>query len=89
MAPITTRVAEKFKEKEVGREASTSTGPGTGDGFVLFCKGETDISDASRPIKKAEADNCKAAGIDFIELKVGIDGLAVMTHPPATAPSPV
>ena len=56
-------------------------GPGTGDGFVLFCKGETDISDASRPIKKAEADNCKAAGIDFIELKVGIDGLTVMTHP--------
>ncbi|HEU5449426.1 MAG TPA: phosphate ABC transporter substrate-binding protein PstS family protein [Acidimicrobiia bacterium] len=80
VAPITTRVAEKFKEKEGGVSINVD-GPGTGDGFVLFCKGETDISDASRPIKKAEADNCKAAGIDFIELKVAIDGMAVMTHP--------
>ena len=80
VAPITTRAKEKFNEQESGVSINVD-GPGTGDGFVLFCKGETDISDASRPIKKAEADDCKAAGIDFIELKVAIDGMAVMTHP--------
>ncbi len=80
VAPITTRAKEKFNEQEPNVSINVD-GPGTGDGFVLFCKGETDISDASRPIKKAEADACKAAGIDFIELKVGIDGMAVMTHP--------
>jgi phosphate transport system substrate-binding protein len=80
VAPITTRAKEKFNEKEPNVSINVD-GPGTGDGFVLFCKGETDISDASRPIKKAEADACKAAGIDFIELKVGIDGMAVMTSP--------
>jgi phosphate transport system substrate-binding protein len=84
VAPITTRVAEKFKEKESGVSVNVD-GPGTGDGFVLFCKGETDISDASRAIKKAEADACKAAGIDFIELKVAIDGMAVMTSPSNSA----
>ena len=86
VAPITTRVAEKFKEKQGGVSINVD-GPGTGDGFVLFCKGETDISDASRAIKKAEADACKAAGIEFIELKVAIDGMAVMTHPSNTAVS--
>jgi phosphate transport system substrate-binding protein len=80
VAPITTRVKEKFADKEPGVKINVD-GPGTGDGFVLFCKGETDISDASRPIKKAEAEACKAAGIDFIELKIGIDGLTVMTNP--------
>jgi phosphate transport system substrate-binding protein len=80
VAPITTRVAEKFKEEESGVDVNVD-GPGSGDGFVLFCNGETDISDASRPIKKAEADACAKNGIDFIELKVGIDGLTVMTNP--------
>jgi len=84
VAPITTRVKEKFGEKEPDVKINVD-GPGTGDGFVLFCKGETDISDASRAIKKAEADDCKAAGIEFIELKVAIDGMAVMTHPSNSA----
>ena len=44
-------------------------GPGTGDGFELFCNGETDISDASRAIKDAEAEDCAANGIEFIELQ--------------------
>ena len=43
----------------------TVTGPGTGDGFKTFCKGETDISDASRKIKDEEAAACKAAGIEY------------------------
>lgn len=81
--PISTRVAELFKEKESGVDVNVD-GPGTGDGFVLFCNGETDISDASRAIKKTEADACAANGIDFIELKVGIDGLTVMTSPDNT-----
>ena len=54
-------------------------GPGTGDGFAKFCAGETDISDASRPISEEEVATCTDAGIDFIELKVAIDGLSVIT----------
>lgn len=54
-------------------------GPGTGDGFKRFCAGETDISDASRPIKEEEASDCESAGIEYVELQVAIDGLAVMT----------
>jgi phosphate transport system substrate-binding protein len=53
--------------------------PGTGDGFALFCEGSTDISDASRPIKAEEAQACADAGIDFIELEIGFDGITVMT----------
>jgi phosphate transport system substrate-binding protein len=82
--PITIRVLELFKETEPGVDINVD-GPGTGDGFVLFCNGETDISDASRAIKKAEADACAKNGIDFIELKIGIDGLSVVTSPANTA----
>lgn len=84
VAPISTRVAEKF-ESEAPDVVVNVDGPGTGDGFVLFCNGETDISDASRAIKKSEADKCAAKGIEFIELKVAIDGMAVMTNPANTA----
>ena len=81
VAPISTRVKERFNDEEAPDVAINVDGPGTGDGFALFCDGETDISNASRAIKKAEADKCAANGVEFIELKVGIDGLAVMTHP--------
>ena len=54
-------------------------GPGTGDGFQRFCNGETDISDASRAIKDEEANTCAENGIEYTELKVAIDGIAVMT----------
>lgn len=54
-------------------------GPGTGDGFQRFCAGETDISDASRAIKDEEAATCEAAGIEYVELQVAIDGLAILT----------
>ena len=59
--------------------AITVEGPGTGDGFAKFCAGETDISDASRPISEEEQATCADAGIEFIELKVAIDGLSVIT----------
>ena len=54
---------------------------GTGGGFKKFCRGETDISDASRPILKKEMDDCKAAGVQYIELPVAYDALTVVIHP--------
>ncbi|MCY3951308.1 MAG: substrate-binding domain-containing protein [bacterium] len=78
--PISVRVAELFRD--VAPNVSvTVDGPGTGDGFKLFCAGETDISDASRRIKDTEAEACAEAGIEWIELRVGIDGIAVLTNP--------
>ena len=56
-------------------------GPGTSDGFELFCEGQTDISDASRAIDEEEVAACEAAGIEYVELKIGIDGLTVITNP--------
>ena len=83
--PISIRVAELFED--VAPDVSvTVDGPGTGDGFKLFCQGETDISDASRQIKDAEMDSCSENGIDnIVELKVGVDGIAVMTNGANTA----
>ncbi len=78
--PISSRVGELLEDCGSGVLA-TVDGPGTGDGFELFCAGETDISDASRPIADDEVASCEESGIDFIELKVGIDGIAVMTSP--------
>ena len=78
VAPVSTRVAELLEAVNADIVVNVD-GPGTGDGFALFCEGTTDISDASRPIKAEEAETCEAAGIEFIELKVAIDGLAVMT----------
>ncbi|MFL6207114.1 MAG: substrate-binding domain-containing protein [Acidimicrobiales bacterium] len=77
--PISTAVGEKLLD--CSGIAATVDGPGTGDGFELFCKGETDISDASRKIKPEEAQACADAGIDFVELKVGFDGISVLTNP--------
>jgi phosphate transport system substrate-binding protein len=78
--PISSIVAEIFNETNPDVAISVS-GPGTGDGFELFCNGETDISDASRPIEAEEEKLCKKNGIGFIELEVGLDGLTVMTNP--------
>lgn len=78
--PISARVAEDFSKANPG-VGLTVEGPGTGDGFKKFCSGETDISDASRPIKDREIDACKETGIEWIELYVAIDGLSVLTSP--------
>ena len=78
--PISTAVAELVKASNAGFNF-TVTGPGTGDGFKTFCKGETDISDASRKIKDEEAATCAAAGIEYTELKIAYDGMTVMTSP--------
>jgi phosphate transport system substrate-binding protein len=78
--PISAANAQKFSSLNPNVEISVE-GPGTGDGFELFCQGETDISDASRAIEEEEAQACKKAGIEYIELKIGIDGITVMTNP--------
>jgi phosphate transport system substrate-binding protein len=78
--PISTAIAELVKQSNPGFNF-TVTGPGTGDGFKTFCKGETDISDASRKIKDEEAATCAAAGIEYTELKIAYDGMTVMTSP--------
>ena len=78
--PISRRAAELYEE--VCADAIiTVDGPGTGDGFALFCDGETDISDASRAISEGEAATCAENGIEFTELRVAFDGIAVMTNP--------
>ncbi len=76
--PITVLVAEQFAADNPGFDY-TVEGPGTGDGFALFCNGETDISDASRAIKREEIDACAEAGIEYTEILVAYDGLAVIT----------
>lgn len=78
--PISARVGEAFDAFNPGI-STTVEGPGTGDGFARFCNGETDISDASRPIKDSEAEACAASGVEYVELHIATDGLAVMTNP--------
>jgi phosphate transport system substrate-binding protein len=82
--PISSRVAEKFNANNPNVSVDVK-GPGTGDGFQAFCNGDIDISDASRPINDEEVAACQAKGIEFIELKVGIDGLSVITSAKNTA----
>jgi len=81
--PVSSIVAEVFNETSPNVSISVD-GPGTGDGFELFCNGETDISDASRPIEDDEAKACEKNGIEYTELEIGIDGIAVMTNPDNT-----
>lgn len=77
--PITKAVAEEFQKEQP--DASVVVGvSGTGGGFKKFMKGEIDINDASRPIKQSEADQCQAANIEFVELKIAIDGLSVVVN---------
>jgi phosphate transport system substrate-binding protein len=81
--PISSVVAEIFNESNPDVAISVD-GPGTGDGFELFCNGETDISDASRPIEEDEVKLCEKNGIEYTELEVALDGLTVMTNPENT-----
>jgi phosphate transport system substrate-binding protein len=76
--PISSLNAEKFQSENPGVSIAVD-GPGTSDGFELFCNGETDISDASRPIEEEEIAACEENGVEFVELKVAIDGLSVIT----------
>ena len=79
--PITEAVAEEFQKAKKGKIKVTVGISGTGGGFKKFCRGETDISDASRPILKQEMDICKQAGIQYYELPIAFDALTVMVNP--------
>jgi phosphate transport system substrate-binding protein len=78
--PITSLVAEKFQSQNTGVQIAVD-GPGTSDGFELFCNGEADISDASRPIDEEEVAACEANGITPIEIEVALDALSVVGNP--------
>jgi phosphate transport system substrate-binding protein len=77
--PITEAVAEEFQK--TGKAKVTVGISGTGGGFKKFVRGETDISDASRPILTEEMAQAKAAGIEYIELPVAFDALTVVVNP--------
>ncbi len=79
--PITEAVAEEFGDLTNGNVRAVVGISGTGGGFKKFCANETVISNASRPIQQKEVDLCAAAGIEYIELPVAIDGLSVVINP--------
>lgn len=76
--PITEAVAEEFQK--VQKVKVTVGESGTGGGFKKFCRGETDVANASRPISTKEMEACKDAGIQFIELPIAYDGLTVVVN---------
>lgn len=82
--PITEAVAEDFQKSKKGAIKVTVGISGTGGGFKKFCRGETDISDASRPIVENEMKACAEAGIKYIELPVAYDALTVVINPKNT-----
>jgi phosphate transport system substrate-binding protein len=82
--PITAAAAEDFQKAKKGAVRVTVGISGTGGGFKKFCRGETDISDGSRPITKKEMDDCKAARVAYMEMPVAYDALTVVIHPKNT-----
>jgi phosphate transport system substrate-binding protein len=81
--PITEAVAEEFQKANQNVKVTVAFA-GTGGGFKKFCNGETDLNDASRPIKDEEKAACTAKAIDYAELQVAIDGLSVLVNPQNT-----
>ncbi len=79
VAPISKAVAEDFAKANPGVKVPVGTS-GTGGGFKKFCAGDTDISNASRPIKKKEAEDCTKNGVEFVELPIAVDGLTVVVN---------
>jgi phosphate transport system substrate-binding protein len=78
--PISEAVAEEFGK--IAPDVRVVVGiSGTGGGFKKFCNGETDFSDASRPVKDSERESCADNGIEFVEFQVAFDGLSVMVNP--------
>jgi phosphate transport system substrate-binding protein len=80
---VSEAVAEDFQR--ANNSARVTVGQsGTGGGFQKFCRGETDISNASRPIRPTEIAACKAAGINFYEIPIAYDGIAIVVSPKAS-----
>ena len=82
--PVTEAVAEDFQKAKNQKIKVTVGISGTGGGFKKFCRNETDISNASRPILKAEMADCAKAGVEYIELPVAFDALTVVINPKNT-----
>lgn len=80
VGPISQAIAEEFQASFPGARIPVGVS-GSGGGFNKFCTGETDITNASRPIKMIEIELCEQNGIEFIELPIAFDGLAVVTNP--------
>jgi phosphate transport system substrate-binding protein len=80
VGPLTEAAADLFRDVEPKVNVTVATS-GTGGGFKAFCDGETDISDASRPIKDEEAAACAANGVKYTEIVMANDGLAVVVNP--------
>jgi phosphate transport system substrate-binding protein len=79
VGPFTSAAAQRFKQEEPGVDVTVGIS-GTGGGFERFCRGETDLSDASRPIKDEERSICKKNGITYSEFLVANDGIAVVAN---------
>lgn len=82
--PITEAVAEEFQKETRGTVRVTVGISGTGGGFKKFCRGETEVQDASRPISATEMEACRAAGIQYYELPIAFDALTIAVSPLAT-----
>ena len=82
--PIAEAVAEEFGKANPNTRTPTVGISGTGGGFQKFCRGEADISNASRPIRPAEIEACKMAGVEYIEVPIAYDGLAIVVNPKNT-----
>src|SRR5688500_1538197 len=79
--PVTEAVAEDFQKAKKQKVKVTVGISGTGGGFKKFCRGETDVSNASRPILKGEMADCQKAGIEYFELPVAFDAITVVVNP--------
>ncbi len=79
--PITEAIAEEFGNLTGGDVRVLVGISGTGGGFSKFCNGETQITNASRPVKPSEIEQCAEEGIDFVEIPVALDGLSVTVNP--------
>jgi phosphate transport system substrate-binding protein len=82
--PITEAVAEEFQKDTKGAVRVTVGISGTGGGFKKFCRGETDVQDASRPISAGEMEACRASAIQYYELPIAFDALTIAVSPLAT-----
>jgi phosphate transport system substrate-binding protein len=79
--PVSEAFAEEFQISKRGKVRVTVGMSGTGGGFKKFCRGETDMANASRPISAEEMENCRKAGVKYIELPVAFDALTVVVNP--------
>lgn len=79
--PLTEAMAEEFQSVKKGAVQVTVGISGTGGGFKKFCRGETDIQDASRPISVSEMETCQASKVEYIELPVAYDAIVVVVNP--------